>query len=159
MLGRAGYVRGVARGADAARGASDAEPYPGEAIGLPQTGQGSLASWGARLVALLLDWLICTVVAVLLFGTRVLTADGWTSWMTLSTFFLQTTVMVALAGGSAGQLLCRLVIIRLDNQPVGFLRSALRAALVCLVLPALVIGTDRRGLHDLAAGTVVVNRR
>jgi hypothetical protein len=34
-----------------------------------------------------------------------------------------------------------------------------RAALVCFVLPALVIGVDRRGLHDLAVNTVVINRR
>ncbi|SEQ99133.1 Uncharacterized membrane protein YckC, RDD family [Microlunatus flavus] len=140
-------------------GAAQPEPYPGERIGLPREGRGSLATWGARIVALLLDWVICTVIAVLFFGTRVLTADGWTSWMTMVTFFVQTTVMVALAGASAGQLLCRLAVVRLDDQPVGFLRSALRAVMVCLVLPAVVIGTDRRGLHDLAAGTAVVNRR
>ena len=140
-------------------GAEEKEPYPGERIGLPEDGRGSLASWTARLVALLADWVICTVIAVLFFGTRVLTADGWTSWTTLLTFFVQTTVMVTLAGGSAGQLLCRIGIMRLDRQPVGVARAALRAAMVCLVLPAVVIGTDRRGLHDLAAGTAVVNRR
>ena len=79
-------------------GAEEKEPYPGERIGLPETGRGSLASWSARLVALLADWVICTIIAVLFFGTRVLTADGWTSWMTLVTFFVQTTVMVTLAG-------------------------------------------------------------
>jgi hypothetical protein len=35
----------------------------------------------------------------------------------------------------------------------------LRAFLVSLALPALVISMDRRGLQDLAAGTVVINRR
>lgn len=136
-----------------------AEPYPGERIGLPRTGRGALASWGLRFAALLLDWVICTVVAVVLFGTRVLTGSGWTSWTTLATFFVESTVLVALAGGSAGQLICRLAVVRLDNRPVGFARAALRQALICLVLPALIIGTDRRGLHDLAAGTAVVTRR
>ncbi len=152
----------MARSSDAAAGAGDAavpEPYPGERIGLPRSGRGSLATWGARLVALLLDWVICTVLAVLFFGTRVLSSDGWTSWMTMVVFFVQTTVLVTLAGASAGQLLCRLAVVRLDNQPVGVLRAGLRALMVCLVLPAVVIGTDRRGLHDLAAGTAVVNRR
>jgi uncharacterized RDD family membrane protein YckC len=142
-----------------AAGATGSEPYPGERVGLPREGRGSLATWGARILALLVDWIICTVVAVVLFGPRVLVGGGWTSWMTLSTFFVETTVLVAFAGGSAGQLICRLAVIRLDNTPVGLLRSALRAAMVSVVLPALVIGTDRRGLHDLAAGTAVVNRR
>lgn len=154
-MGGAGYVRGVA----GAAGATGSGPYPGARVGLPKTGRGSLASWGARIVALLLDWVICTVLAVLFFGTRVLVGQGWTSWTTLLTFFVETTVLVAFAGGSAGQLICRLAVIRLDNTPVGLLRSGLRAALVCVVLPALVVGTDRRGLHDLAAGTAVVNRR
>lgn len=152
----------MARGTDALAGTSGAaepEPYPGERIGLPREGRGSLATWGARLVALLLDWVISTVIAVLFFGSRVLSSDGWTSWMTMAAFFVETTVLVALAGGSAGQLLCRLAVVRLDDAPVGFLRAALRAVMVCLVLPAVVIGTDRRGLHDLAAGTAVVNRR
>jgi uncharacterized RDD family membrane protein YckC len=152
----------VARTTDAtagASGSSGSEPYPGERVGLPESGRGSLATWGARIVALLLDWVMSTVLAVLFFGTRVLSSDGWTSWMTMVMFFVQTTVLVALAGASAGQLLCRLAVVRLDNQPVGFLRAGLRALMVCLVLPAVVIGTDRRGLHDLAAGTAVVNRR
>ena len=33
-----------------------AEQYPGETLGLPQTGRGSLASWRARVAALILDW-------------------------------------------------------------------------------------------------------
>jgi len=142
-----------------AAGAAEPEPYPGERVGLPQAGRGSLAGWGARLVALVVDWVVCTIVAFLLFGSRVLTGSGWSSWTTLLTFFVETTVLVAFAGGSAGQLICRLAVVRLDNQPVGLLRGALRAALVSVVLPAVIIGTDRRGLHDLAVGTAVVNRR
>jgi uncharacterized RDD family membrane protein YckC len=134
--------------------------YPGQRIGLPATGRGSLASWGSRIAALVADWLICTVVAVLLFGTRVVTGQGWTSWMTLSTFFVESAVLSVLAGGSAGQLICRIAVVRVvGDKPLDLGRSLLRAALVCVVLPALVVGTDRRGLHDLAAGTVVVTRR
>lgn len=142
-----------------AAGTAEHEPYPGERVGLPETGPGSLASWGGRLAALLLDWVFCTLVAVVLFGTRVLTGNGWTSWTTLSTFFVETTLLVTLTGGSFGQLVCRLAVVRLDNTGVGLPRAALRAALVCVVLPAVIIGTDRRGLHDLAVGTAVVKRR
>lgn len=146
--------------ADQAVGAAGESDYPGQRIGLPATGRGSLASWGSRIAALVADWLICTVVAVLLFGTRVVTGQGWTSWMTLGTFFVESAVLSVLAGGSAGQLICRIAVVRVvGDKPLDLGRSLLRSALVCIVLPALVIGTDRRGLHDLVAGTVVVTRR
>ena len=98
-------------------------------------------------------------VAVGLFGSAVITGSDWRSWMILTTFFVQSTVLCWLAGGSFGQLVCGIGVLRLDRVPVGLPRAVLRAALVCLVLPALVIGADRRGLHDLVVGTAVVQRR
>lgn len=135
------------------------EPYPGQRLGLPAEGHGSLASWRARVSALVLDWAVCMGVAVLLFGSGVLTGSGWRAWMILATFFVQSTVLAWLAGGSLGQVVCRIAVARLDRKPLGFVRALLRSALVSLALPALVIGPDRRGLQDLAAGTVVINRR
>jgi uncharacterized RDD family membrane protein YckC len=135
------------------------EPYPGQRLGLPAEGHGSLATWWARIGALLLDWAVCTGVAVLLFGPGVVTEGGWRAWMTLTTFFVQSTLLSWLAGGSLGQIICRLAVVRLDRQELGLARAVLRAALVSLALPALVIGPDRRNLPDLAVGTVVINRR
>lgn len=145
--------------AEQAAGAAGESDYPGERLGLPKTGRGSLASWGSRIAALVVDWIVCTVLAVVLFGTRVVTGQGWTSWMTLTTFFVESSVLCVLAGGSVGQLVCRLGVVRVERRPLDVGRSVLRAAMVCVVLPALIVGTDRRGLHDLAAGTVVVSRR
>ena len=145
--------------ADQAAGAAGESDYPGERLGLPKAGRGSLATWGSRIAALVVDWIICTVVAVVLFGTRVLTGHGWTSWATLATFFVESSVLCVLVGGSVGQLVCRIGVVRVERRPLDLGRSLLRAALVCVVLPALIVGTDRRGLHDLAAGTVVVSRR
>ena len=133
--------------------------YPGERIGLPPDGRGSLASWRSRVAALFLDWAACMAVAVLLFGTAVVTGSDWRSWMILTTFFVESSLLGWFAGGSLGQLVCRIGVIRLDRVPLGLPRAVLRALLVSLVLPALVIGVDRRGLHDLAVGTAVVNRR
>ncbi len=135
------------------------EAYPGQRLGLPEEGRGSLASWRARVAALILDWAACMAVAVLLFGTPVLTGGGWRSWMILATFFVQSALLVTAVNGSLGQLICRIAVVRVDRQPVGLLRAVLRAGLVSLALPALVIGAHRRGLQDLAANTVVVNRR
>ena len=135
------------------------EPYPGQRLGLPATGHGSLASWGARVGALVIDWAACTGLAVALFGLGVLTGGGWRAWMTLATFFVQSAVLSWLVGGSLGQLACRIAVVRLDRQPLGVVRAVLRAALVSLALPALVVGPNRRGLQDYAAGTIVINRR
>lgn len=133
--------------------------YPGERLGLAPDGRGSLASWRSRVAALLLDWAVSMAIAVGLFGTAVMTSNDWQAWMILVTFFVESALLSWLTGGSLGQLVCRIGVIRLDRIPLGFPRAVLRAALVCLALPPLVIGPDRRGLHDLAAGTVVVNRR
>jgi RDD family len=139
--------------------ASASEAYPGQRLGLPREGRGSLASWRARLGALITDWAACMAVAVGFFGTGVLTGGGWRPWMILSVFFVESTVLSWLAGGSFGQLLSRIAVMRLDMKPLGLPRALLRAFLVSLALPALIISTDRRGLQDLAAGTVVINRR
>ena len=139
---------------------SEAEDqYPGESIGLPESGRGLLASWFARIAALVLDWGECMIVAVTLFGVGVLRDGGWRAWMILAVFFVQTTVLTALTGSSFGQLLARIGIVRLDGQRLGWPRAAARAAMICLVLPTVVIGAERRALNDLLLGTVVVNLR
>ncbi|MVA77392.1 RDD family protein [Auraticoccus sp. F435] len=118
-----------------------------------------MASWRARIAAILLDWAACMLISVGLFGPVVLTGDTWQKFMPLTLFFLESAVLSALAGGSFGQLVCRIGIARLDRRPLGFLRAVPRAALVCLAIPAMVVDGDRRGLHDLMLGTLVVNRR
>ena len=138
---------------------SDAEPYAGESLGLPEAGRGSLAPWRARIAALVVDWAASMAVAVLFFGTAVLRESGWRSWMILAIFFVQKAVLTALTGSSLGQLLARVGVTRVDGSPIGWGRSVARAALVCLVVPAVVVGAERRGLDDLVLGTVVVNRR
>jgi len=42
--------------------------------------------------------------------------------------------------------------------PIGLWRAIARAVMVGLVVPAVVVGAERRGLDDLVLGTVVVNR-
>ena len=76
----------------------------------------------------------------------------------LGVFALESTVLTALAGGSFGKLATGLRVVREDGsgQPVDLMRSLLRAVLVCLVVPPLVYRPDRRGLHDMAAGSRTV---
>ncbi|MDO5629999.1 MAG: RDD family protein [Mobilicoccus sp.] len=135
------------------------ESYPGQGLGLPENGPGSLARWGSRIGALVLDWGASMIVALGAFGQGVLTENDWRAWMILTVFFVQKAVMTALTGSSFGQLISRIGVTRVDGSPIGPLRALARAAMVSLVLPAVVIGPDRRGINDLLLGTVVVNRK
>ena len=93
------------------------------------------------------------------FGPGVLRESGWKAWMVLAVFFVESTVLTALIGSSFGQFIARIGVFRLDGHPLGWGRAALRAALICLVLPTVVIGPDRRALNDLLLGTFVGNLR
>jgi len=135
------------------------DDYPGQSLGLPATGPGRLASWMSRITALVLDWAICTILAVLALGLPVLTAYDWRRWAVLVLFFVESAALTAITGASAGQLLVGITVARLDGQRLGVLRAVARAAMVTLVVPALVIGANRRGLNDVALGTVVLTRR
>lgn len=100
------------------------------------------------------------IVSTALFGPGVLRGSGWRAWMPMAVYFVEKTVLTALASGSFGQLLARVAVVRVGRAgPIGWARSAARAAMKCVVIPAVVIGGDRRGLDDLTLGTVVVNRR
>jgi uncharacterized RDD family membrane protein YckC len=138
----------------------DAGAYPGQRLGLPAEGRGALASWQQRITALAVDWAASMVVAIGLFGIGVVNGSGgWRAWMVMAVYFVESTVLCTLAAGSFGQLVTRIAVVRLEAAPLGLLRSAARAVLVCVVIPAVVIGADRRGLHDVAVGTVVIRRR
>lgn len=132
---------------------------PGSSLGLPAQGRGSLAGWWARIGALVADWAASMVLAIALFGWDVMVGSGWESWMILAVFFVQSSVLTAFAGGSFGQLLARIGVVRVDGRPLGLWRPVVRAALKCLVIPHLVVGAERRTLTDMVLGTAVVNRR
>lgn len=134
------------------------EEYPGESIGLPKSGRGALASWYARLAALLIDWLASMLVAFVLFGSGVMVGSGWRTFMPLAVFFVESSVLTTVTGSSFGQLLARIGITRVDAQPLGLWRPTVRSLLKCLVLPVVVVGAERRHLADLLLGTVVVSR-
>lgn len=136
-----------------------AKTFVGANLGLPPKGPGSVAPWLTRITSLVLDWALSMIIAVLIFSPTVLTASGWRSFMILAVFLVQTATVSALTGGSVGQLLTRLSVARLDRRPLGFVRAFARALMLCLVIPALVIDENRRGLHDLVCGTAVLTKR
>ena len=121
--------------------------YPGQRFGLPEHGQRSVAGIGRRLLALIVDWLICTIIALLALGSQ-----HWT----IAIFAVEVYVLTAATGFTIGKRLLGVRVVRLDNRPVGFVRSLVRLVLLLLIVPALVFDKDLRSLHDRAAGTIVI---
>ncbi|HEX6919900.1 MAG TPA: RDD family protein [Actinomycetes bacterium] len=138
------------QGPGAVRGEAPAGDYKGRRLGLPEQGPGRIASFGLRLGAFAVDSVLCALIA---WG---LTRD--TAWTT-PIFALEVLLLTATAGSSAGQRLVGLQVVRLDRRPVGLWRAVVRTALLLLLVPALIWDRDGRGLHDKAAGTVLVSKR
>lgn len=140
--------------------ATDREFYPGQHFGLPETGPGSIAGWSRRFAALLIDWIVCSVIAIAFFyrpetghAAHVLAQPRlWTP----AVFGVEDFLLTALTGVTIGKRLLGLRVARLDGHPVGFGRAFVRTLLLMLVVPAMMMDRDLRGLQDKAAGTVVV---
>ena len=132
--------------------------YPGEGLGLPERGPGSLASTGRRLVALMVDWLICYGLAALAMGLG-LYSERMLATAVLVIWFLLGLVAVRLFSFTPGQLALGLQVAAVDGRlPIGLGRLAVRGLLVALVVPALFADADGRGIQDRVTGTAVVRR-
>lgn len=114
------------------------------------------ATWGRRILALVVDWVTCLAVVEGLVATGLL-AGNPNGLGTLGLFVLESALFTALTGGSFGKLVARVRVVRLPDpaQPVSLLRALVRSVLVALLVPPL-LTFDGRGLHDLAAGTRTV---
>jgi uncharacterized RDD family membrane protein YckC len=133
--------------------------YAGERLGRPAEGPGSVAGWGRRILALSVDWIASLLVAMGITGGAAMTSNGWETWVPMLVFLAESSVLVPLLGGSFGQLVTGVAVVRLDGGPVSLLSALFRTALICLVVPPLIYNPDRRGLHDLVTGTLTVRRR
>jgi uncharacterized RDD family membrane protein YckC len=111
------------------------------------------ASWGRRLLALMLDWIACTFVAFAILGSERYQHARGSSWLVLGIFLLETGIGTALVSGSFGQLLTGIRVLRTDGQRLNLLLALLRSFFVCLVVPPAIFKPDGRGLHDLWTGS------
>ncbi|MFC4856773.1 RDD family protein [Actinophytocola glycyrrhizae] len=140
----------------------DPQEWPGERLGLPKDGPGSVATRGVRLLALLVDLVLMTLVTSLFVEMDVNRPDVMQrfNYISVAVWFVTTSGMVALFGFTAGKALFGLRVVRLDGKPmVGPLRAVPRTLLTALLLPAVIGDADSRGLHDKVTGTVVVRTR
>ncbi|HEX6148549.1 RDD family protein [Nocardioides sp.] len=113
------------------------------------------ASWVRRTVALFVDWIASTLVVMLIIGPAGWSEDRAAGFYTMGVFILESALLMALVGGSFGQIATKIRVIRIDGtrRPPDLLRSLGRQVMICLVIPPLVFKPDGRGLHDMAMGT------
>ncbi len=129
---------------------------PGVRLGLPAEGPGAVSGFGPRLLAFLADAVVANLLAGIpyLFGVHY--QSGQRGAVVFGAFLLMELVLVATAGQTLGMRLMRLRVMRLDGRLPGFGAVLLRTVLLGLLIPAVIWDRDGRGLHDRAAGVVVV---
>jgi uncharacterized RDD family membrane protein YckC len=116
------------------------------------------ASWARRVLALIVDYAACWGVMLLIYGSDWFGSGTLPSVYLTLLFIGESAFLMALSGGSFGQLATRLRVIRIDGsgRPLSFLVALVRQVLICLVIPPLVFRPDGRGLHDLICGSATV---
>jgi hypothetical protein len=127
------------------------QDYPGQRLGLPEHGPGSAAGFGPRILAIVIDWLPCSVAAQLLTTNPAFSA--------LALFAAITALSIGVAGRTVGHAVAGLRVALLDGRRAGLGVAVIRTVLLCLLIPPVVYNTDGRGLHDRAAGTIVLRTR
>lgn len=142
----------------------------GTRLGLPAQGRGALAPLGRRILALVVDWVLCQLIAY-----AFLPADA-VALGTLGIFALENLLLVGTIGTTVGHRLLGIRVRRVapprtllqagdgpapdpgPDVPPNLLLGLVRTVLLCLVIPAVVWDADGRGLHDRTAATAIVRR-
>lgn len=125
---------------------------------MPPSGPGSIARFGRRLAGVVIDWLLCLLIAKGLFGA------GWSetgarSFIPLAVFAVENLLLVGTIGMTIGHRVVGLQVRNVAGGRAHPLQVIVRTALLCLALPAVIWDRDGRGMHDRIANTVVVNTR
>jgi uncharacterized RDD family membrane protein YckC len=107
-------------------------------------------------VALLLDWAIAYIIALLWLGLPQLTQPGLGQFAILGIFVALQIASIPILGGSIGHRVLGLAVTPIRGGWVGVWRPVVRSLLLGIVIPALVWDADQRGFHDKIAGTVLV---
>ena len=123
------------------------QDYPGERLGLPREGTGSIGRLGRRVGALFIDYGAAYVISGFF---------GWDPLVILALFAAIQLVFLPTLQGSPGHRLFGLRLVRADGAWVGLWRPVIRTALLIVAIPAVIWDADQRGLHDKAAGTILI---
>lgn len=108
------------------------------------------AELGRRFGALIIDWVLCLLAAGLFASP---TRDGWAPVLVL---IVEYAIFLGLFAQTPGMYLTRIRCVAWsDGGRIGLLRALLRGVLLALVVPALLMDHNRRGLHDRLTNSVI----
>ncbi|MGN8025922.1 RDD family protein [Microbacterium sp. 22242] len=136
-----------------------AQSYPGERLGLPQSGPGSVGRIGRRIAALVIDYAAASIIATAFLGFQQFALPkeaGITQFAPMIVFAILQILFIPTIGGSPGHRIVGMRLVMLNGTWVGLWRPIVRTLLLVLVIPAVIFDPDQRGLHDKAVGTVLV---
>lgn len=130
--------------------ASSAVPesnYPGERLGLPEDGPGSVGRFGMRILALIVDWGIAGLLAWWLFN--------YAAFAVSAIFIVLTSLSISLLGSTIGHLIFGMRVNTIRGEAPGWWRPWVRQILLSLVIPAIIMDSDQRGAHEVLTGLVL----
>ena len=126
---------------------------------MPRGGPGSLGRFGRRVVGVVIDWTLCQLIAYTLFSVPLpftAVATGRDTAVLLAIFAVENLLLVSTIGCTLGHRVVGLRVQSTDGRTARPFQTVVRTALLCLFVPAMFWDRDGRGLHDKAAGTVIV---
>lgn len=129
--------------------------------GRPSTtpsGYPEVAPLGRRIPALLIDWIACLAITNVVLAQFIEITPAWVSFGPLLVLFVENLLLVSLVGGTLGHRIMGITVVALGRPYLTPLHALIRAVLLCLFIPLIVVGQDGRGLHDRLAGTSIVTR-
>jgi uncharacterized RDD family membrane protein YckC len=123
-----------------------------------ESGLGSVAGFGPRLLAFIVDGVLANLVAVIVDGGY--HRGDKQSFVVAAAFLLIELLFVSFVGQTPGMRVVGIGVVRFDTRGRAALRwVAVRTALLATVLPALFTDASGRAMHDRAAGTVTIRTR
>jgi uncharacterized RDD family membrane protein YckC len=100
----------------------------------------------------MIDWILCLLIAGP-FGGAIAKP-----WLPVLILIAEYGFFIGLFGMTPGMRLTRIRCVRFtDGAVIGVPRALLRGVLLALLVPALIMDENLRGLHDRAAGSIVVS--
>ena len=112
----------------------------------------TVPSFAKRFGALFVDWLLCLLVSGF-FVADLRTA----TWEPLAVLVAEYALFIGVFTQTPGMRIAKIRCVDVtDGGPIGVLRAMVRGLLLCLVIPALIMDRERRGLHDKAARSVII---
>jgi uncharacterized RDD family membrane protein YckC len=113
-------------------------------------------SIGRRLAALVIDWVVALLSAAVIAPNAGEPQRFLETLIVPGVFVVEVGLLTGLLGFSIGKRLVALRVEGPDGRPIGVPRALLRTLLLALVIPALVMNDERRGLHEVATTSRVI---